>query len=57
MNKDELVTKIAEETKVPEAEVNTIINAFMEAMKDRLAKGEKVDILGFGTFQMNADKK
>lgn len=52
MNKNELVSAMAEKagmTKVASAEA---LNAFMDVVKEQLAKGENVSLIGFGTFSV-----
>lgn len=57
MTKEELVKKIAKESKLSEQDTLKIINIFIEEVKTKLDAGEKVDIPGFGNFTTNPDKK
>jgi DNA-binding protein HU-beta len=50
MNKGELVTKIAKETGATKLDTEKVLNSFMETVKDTLKEGDKVSLLGFGTF-------
>ncbi len=50
MNKTELANAIAEKAGMSRAEAAKALNATVEAISDALAKGDKVAILGFGTF-------
>ncbi len=59
MTKAELVKKMAEKVGRPQKEVEKVLSAFMEVVKETLSKGETVTLVGFGTFypsQMNARK-
>ncbi len=56
MNKAELVTSIAEESNLTKKDAENALNAFMSVVKDTLAKGEKVQLVGFGTFEVR-DRK
>ncbi len=51
MNKEELVQEVAKKTKVTQKEVATIVNVFMETIEKTVAKGKKVTLVGFGTFE------
>ncbi|MBO7234520.1 MAG: integration host factor subunit beta [Paludibacteraceae bacterium] len=50
MTKAEIVNEIARNTGVDKATVLTTVEAFMEAVKDSLAKNENVYLRGFGSF-------
>jgi len=52
MNKGELVTEIAGKVGIRKKDVQNVIDAFIEKVKDALSKGEKVTLVGFGTFQV-----
>ncbi len=51
MNKSEIVAKIAEDTSCKKGDVEKILDAFVANVKDAMAKGEKVQLVGFGTFE------
>lgn len=51
MNKAELVMAAAEETGFSKKDVETTLNAIMKAITDSLAQEEKVQIVGFGSFE------
>ena len=55
MTKADLVAKVAE-TGVTKKEAAAAMDAIMTAIKDSLAKGEKVSLVGFGTFSVKARK-
>lgn len=52
MNKAELIAKIAEESKLTKKAAETALDAFVKTVEDELAKGEKVQLVGFGTFEV-----
>ncbi len=50
MNKAELVLKVAERANVTQKVAKVIVDAIFDGMKDSLAKGERIEIRGFGSF-------
>ena len=52
MNKAELVKVISDKTGVTKKDAGNILNAVIESIKDALSNGEKVTLVGFGTFQV-----
>lgn len=50
MTKAEVVTEIAKTTGVDKETTMTIVEAFMDSVKDSLIKGEHVYLRGFGSF-------
>lgn len=50
MNKDELVTTVAQKTAMPKKTAEQVISATLETITNALAKDEKVTLVGFGTF-------
>ena len=50
MTKADIVNEIAKNTGLDKAEVLKTVEAFMEAVKDSLAKSENVYLRGFGSF-------
>lgn len=50
MNKSELIEALAEDIKVPIREAASITNTIIDAMSDSLARGESIEIRGFGSF-------
>ncbi len=56
MTKSELVAKIAEKTGVPKADTAKSIDAFVEVVGDALTDGDKITLVGFGTFKV-VDRK
>ena len=51
MNKAELVSKIAEKSGLTKKDSELALNAFMAAVEEPLVKKEKVQLVGFGTFE------
>ena len=52
MNKTELSFSIANRVGLTQANVENVLEAFTEIVTDRLADGEKVQLFGFGTFDI-----
>ena len=50
MNKSELVKAIAKKAEITNASAQTILEAFVEAVQNTLKKGDKVQLIGFGSF-------
>ena len=51
MNKQELIAKIMEKTGSSKAAAEKFVNAFTETVSDTLAEGDKIQLVGFGTFE------
>ncbi|MDO4282992.1 MAG: HU family DNA-binding protein [Clostridia bacterium] len=52
MNKAELIAKIAEESKLTKKAAETALDAFVTSVEGALKNGEKVQLVGFGTFEV-----
>ena len=52
MTKAELVAKIAEKAGLSKKDAEAALNAFMDSVKEALSAGEKVSLVGFGTFEV-----
>lgn len=52
MNKTELAAIIAEKAELTKKDAEAALNAFMDSVKEALAKGDKVSLVGFGTFEV-----
>ena len=50
MNKSELTQQLAESMQLSVREAASIVNTIIEMMTDALAKGESIEIRGFGSF-------
>ena len=57
MNKAELVTAIAEKTGVTKKDADAMLKAFVDTIEEELVKGEKVQLIGFGTFEIRERKE
>ena len=51
MNKEELVQEIAKKAKVTQKEAAEVLSGLVETVQKTVAKGEKVTLVGFGTFE------
>ncbi|MEA5419665.1 HU family DNA-binding protein [Spirulina sp. CCNP1310] len=56
MNKGELVDQVAKETGVTKKDVDKVISATVEAIMAAVAVGDKVTLVGFGSFE-SRDRK
>jgi Bacterial nucleoid DNA-binding protein len=52
MNKAELIAKIAEKSNLTKKDSEVALNATIESIQDALKKGEKVQLVGFGSFEV-----
>lgn len=52
MNKAELVAAIAEKTEFSKKDSEKALKAFIDVVTEELTKGEKVQLVGFGTFEV-----
>ncbi|HEY4653556.1 MAG TPA: HU family DNA-binding protein [Cyclobacteriaceae bacterium] len=53
MNKAELVTKIAEDAGITKAQAGAALDSFFEGVSKTLKKGDKLTLVGFGTFSVS----
>lgn len=53
MNKGELVSAIAKDAGITKAQAETALNSFVENVTNALKKGDKVSLIGFGTFSVS----
>ena len=51
MNKEELVQAITKQTKVTQKEATEVLNGLVATIQKTVAKGDKVTLVGFGTFE------
>ena len=52
MNKTELVAAIAEKAGISKKDADKALAAFLETVTDEMKKGEKIQLVGFGTFEV-----
>ena len=50
MNKSELIEIIAEKSKIPKKRAEEVVNLVFDSMTAALAKGDRIEIRGFGSF-------
>ena len=51
MNKEELVQEIAKSAKVTQKDANEVLGALIDTIQKTVAKGKKVTLVGFGSFE------
>ena len=56
MNKTELVASIAAKTKLTKRAAEMTVDALLETFTAELVKGEKIQLIGFGTFEVRTRK-
>ncbi len=56
MNKAELVAAIAEKTDLKKKDAEMAVSAFVSSVEEALVKGDKVQLIGFGTFEVRERK-
>ena len=52
MNKTELITAMAEASGLTKKDCDTALNAFVDTLQTALKSGDKVQLVGFGTFEV-----
>ena len=57
MNRAELVDKVAEKAGVTKKQADVIVGATVEAIMESVARGEKVVLVGFGSFESRERKE
>ena len=53
MNKTELVSAMAEKTGLSKKDAEAALKAFTDVVAEELKKGEKIQLVGFGTFEVS----
>ena len=56
MNKAELVDKVAEKADVSKKDADAIVTAVVESIMESVANGDRVSLVGFGSFEPRARK-
>ncbi|HOA34900.1 MAG TPA: HU family DNA-binding protein [Bacillota bacterium] len=51
MNKSELIGLVSEKTEMAKKDVEKVVNTVIDSIVDAVAKDEKVQLVGFGTFE------
>ena len=57
MIKADIVNRVAEVTDVPRIKAAKAVDAIIDAMKDALRQGKRIELRGFGVFQVRDRKK
>ena len=53
MNKTELVAAVAEQAGLSKKDAEAAVKAFTDVVSDALKKGDKIQLVGFGTFEVS----
>ena len=53
MNKRELVAAVAEQADISKKDAEKALKAFVDVVTEEMKKGEKVQLVGFGTFEVS----
>ena len=53
MNKTELVAAVAEQADISKKDAEKVLKAFVDFVIEEMKKGEKVHLVGFGTFEVS----
>ena len=53
MNKTELIAAVAEKAEISKKDAEKAVKAFTDAVAEELAKGGKVQLVGFGNFELS----
>ena len=53
MNKTELIAAVAEKAEISKQDAEKAVKAFTDAVAEELAKGGKVQLVGFGNFEVS----
>lgn len=56
MNKVDLVNKVVEKSGLKKKDVEVTVNAVLDSISEALAEGDKVQLIGFGTFETRKRK-
>lgn len=52
MNKTELIKNVAQQAEISQKEATVVVQSVVESITNSLAAGEKVQLIGFGTFEV-----
>ena len=52
MNKTELISEVAQNANITKKDADKIVNAFFTTVETALKAGDKVQLVGFGTFEV-----
>ena len=54
MNKTELIAAMAEKAELSKKDTEKVLKAFVDFVSEELVKGEKIKVVGFGTFEVTS---
>lgn len=54
MNKTDLVSAVAEKAEMTKKDAEKAVNAVLASIEEAIAKGDKVQLVGFGTFEVRS---
>ena len=57
MNKAEIIANVAEKAGLTKKDAEKAVNAFLGSVEEALVKGDKVQLIGFGTFEARERKE
>lgn len=57
MIKADLVRQVIETVQLPQSKANETVNVIFDAMRDALARGERIELRGFGVFVVKNRKR
>jgi len=57
MIKADLVRKVVDNVELPQSKASEAVNAIFDAMRDALARGERIELRGFGVFVVKNRKR
>ncbi len=52
MNKTELISELAQKVNMTKKDAEKVVNAFFSTVEEALKSGDKVQLIGFGTFEV-----
>ena len=56
LNKQSLIDKVSDVTRMPRKHVELVISSFLETILDKLSQDEKINLSGFGIFEVRERK-
>ena len=54
MNKSELCAALANKTEMSKKDADKFVNAFVDVVSETLAAGDKIQVIGFGSFEVKS---
>jgi len=56
INKQEIVDIVADQTRLPRRDIESVVNAFLELLISKLSLNEEINLSGFGKFEVRERK-